>query len=497
MNANDDAPRGRYKYKYRYKYLQQGEGTSHEEHAEDADALRDARREERDSQRRGNDEPGYAGAKGVAGREGRGDGARDSGEDRDEDASSNSKTKNESKDDDGKKNQDDKDDPKKRRRKRWIFGGIALVFVIAGLIWLLLYLFVFSKREKTDDAYVGGDQVAIAPKIAGTVVEVLVDDTERVRAGQVLVRLDPADAAATLIQAEGALAQAVRQAQQLSHSADQADAAIAARQADVARASDDYTRKRPLLAEHAIAPEEVSAALQQLNAAKAALEQTQRQAKAAHALVDEVDVQHNPAVLQARAQYVTAWINNGRGALIAPIDGYAAQRDVQVGQQVQPGQRLLVIVPLDRLWVDANFKEAQLRNIRIGQPVELESDLYGSDVTFHGRVSGLAAGTGGAFSLLPPQNASGNWIKIVQRLPVRIVLDPKELAAHPLRLGLSTTATVDTHERGGAVLADEPRRAALMTTDVYREELDRAGAEADAVIQRNLLGIGPAATGKR
>jgi len=417
------------------------------------------------------------------------------GEDGGDDQSDDDEKKDEDdKKDDDKKDKKDKDKDKSpeekkkdKRKKIFIFGGLGALVVIGLIVWLLLYIFVFSKRETTDDAYVGGDQVIISSKVTGTVVQVLVDDTEPVHAGQVLVRLNPADTGAALEGAEGQLAQAVRQTEQQLQQAALGDAQINARQADLDRAAAEYRRRVPLLAANATSQEDVTNAKQQMIAAQAALEQARRQANAAHAAVDGVDARTSPTVLQARSQYVTAWINNARNGIVAPIDGYAAQRQVQVGQQVAPGQRLLVIVPLDRLWVDANFKESQLHNIRIGQPATVVPDIYHGDIEFHGHVVGLAAGTGGAFSLLPPQNASGNWIKIVQRVPVRVAIDPDELRRHPLRIGLSTDTKVDTHDRNGTVLATIPRQEPLDSTGVYGEELSNADAAADAIIARNLV----------
>ncbi|HEY0180020.1 MAG TPA: HlyD family efflux transporter periplasmic adaptor subunit [Dokdonella sp.] len=367
-----------------------------------------------------------------------------------------------------------------------------MLFLIAALVWLLLYLFVWRYRETTDDAYVAGDQVIVAPLVGGTVVAVLADDTDRVAAGQVVARLDDADARVALADAEGALAQAVRETQQRIESAATADAAIAQREAEEARASAEYARRAPLIAAHAGAQEEVANARAQMRAARAALEQARRQAAAAHALVDGVDVVHAPAVQQARARYADAWLALARTVVVAPVDGYAMQRQMQVGQTVQAGQRLLVVVPLDRVWVDANFKEVQLEHVRLGQPVELTADLYGGDVVYHGHVQGLSAGTGASSALLPPQNASGNWIKIVQRVPVRVALDPGELHRYPLRIGLSIYAKIDTHERDGAVLAAAPRDAAIASTAVYGEQVRDADAAADAVIARHLAAAPPA-----
>ncbi|MFK2901819.1 efflux RND transporter periplasmic adaptor subunit [Dyella jejuensis] len=363
---------------------------------------------------------------------------------------------------------------------------IAGVFLLIALIWLLLYIFVFSQRETTDDAYVRGDLVTISPRVAGTVVEIAVEETERVHAGQVLLRLDPADAQVSLMNAEGQLAQAVREAQQSIEQAAEADAAVVQRRAQYQTQRDEYDRRFPLVQAHAVAPEEAFNANRQMRAAYAALEQAERQADAAHAQVDGTDVHSFPAVVQARAQFRNAWINNNRNAIVSPIDGIAARRQVQVGQRVQPGQDLLTIVPLTDLWVDANFKETQLQNIRIGQPATITTDIY-SHATYHGKVVGFNAGTGSAFSLLPAENATGNWIKVVQRLPVRVSLDPNELRKHPLMVGLSTYVNVDTHNRNGIMLPTRVRNHPLMSTDVYEREVNQADEKAEEIIRANTV----------
>jgi len=379
------------------------------------------------------------------------------------------------------------DDQRKKRRKRFIVMGIiAGIFLLAALIWFLLYIFVLSKREKTDDAYVQGNMVTISSRVPGTVVEIAVDETERVHAGQVLIRLDPADAQVTLMSARGQLAQAVRNAQQAIEQAAEADAAVAQRKAQYQTQRDEYNRRFPLVSAHAVSKEEAYDAGRQMRASYAALVQAERQASAAHAQVDGIDVRSFPAVIQARAQFRNAWINNNRDAIVSPIDGVASRRQVQVGQRIQPGQDLLTVVPLKDLWVDANFKETQLQNIRIGQPVTITTDIY-SDVTYHGKVVGFNAGTGSAFSLLPPENATGNWIKVVQRLPVRISLDPNELAKHPLMVGLSTYVKVDTHNRGGDMLQTRIRTKPLMRTDVYEREVNEADEKANQIIQANTV----------
>jgi membrane fusion protein, multidrug efflux system len=371
-------------------------------------------------------------------------------------------------------------------KRRVILTVIATVFVLAGIAWWLLYVFVFSLRETTDDAYVSGNQVVVSSQVGGTVTAVLADDTQLVTTGQPLVRLDPTDSEVALAKAKSALASAVRQVRQQTEVASQYDGAISSRRTDLAQAQADLKRRKPLLAEKAIAPEEVAHAEEAVRNAQDALDQVLRQSAAAHALVDGTAVAENPIVMQAKAAYREAWINAERNAIVAPTSGYVAQRSVQVGSRIQPGTPLMTIIPLGDLWVDANFKESQLRHIRIGQPVAVESDLYGGETEFHGRVIGLAPGTGAAFALLPPQNASGNWIKVVQRVPVRISLDPQELGRHPLRIGLSTSVKVDTHDRGGAVLATAPATKPVSETDVYASDFAKAEAEASAVVKENL-----------
>jgi membrane fusion protein (multidrug efflux system) len=373
-------------------------------------------------------------------------------------------------------------------KRRAILVVIALVFVLAGIAWYLLWLFVWSQREVTDDAYVSGNQVIVSAQVPGTVIAVLADDTQRVEAGQALAKLDPTDADVALAKAKSALANAVRQVRQQTEMASQYDAAVAARRLDLARAQADLQRRQPLLADKAIAPEEVAHARETVDTAKAALDLATRQSAASHALVDGTDVARNASVMQAKAAFREAWINAERNAIVAPVGGYVAQRSVQVGSRVQPGQALLTIIALHDLWIDANFKESQLAHIRIGQPAKIESDLYGGSVEFEGKVIGLGAGTGSSFALLPPQNASGNWIKVVQRVPVRISIDPKQLEKTPLRIGLSTAVKVDTHERSGRMLADAGNGTAIAQTDVYARDIAKADAEADAIVAANLAG---------
>ena len=377
------------------------------------------------------------------------------------------------------------DAPSSGKRRRVLI-ILALVFIGIGAVWTLYYFLVLAIRERTDDAYVNGNKVVISAQVSGTVIAVLTDDTQLVKAGQVLVRLDPIDAQTALARNASALGQAVRQVRQQTENADQYDSMISTRKLELTRAEADLAKREPLLADNAIAPEEVRHARESVELARAALIQAQRQAAASHALVDGTQVENNPSVLEAKAAYRDAWIAAQRNAVVAPVTGYVAERSVQLGQHVTAGQALMTVIPLDSLWVDANFKEVQLRNLRIGQPAEVRSDLYGGAFLYHGHVEGMSAGTGAAFALLPAQNASGNWIKGVQRVPVRIQIDDADLAKSPLRVGLSATITVDTTNRSGPVLAAQPADHAVGITQVYTQDLDKANAEADAVVRRNL-----------
>ena len=373
--------------------------------------------------------------------------------------------------------------PAKRRRALLIVAG---VFILGGLIWFLLWMFIFSTREKTDNAYVGGNQVAISAQVPGTVIAILADDTQHVDAGQVLVKLDDTDAKVRLEQARSALAQAVRGVRQQTSSASGADAQVTASRIAVDKAEADLKRHLPLLAVRAESPEIVQHLRDAVAQARAAMAAAEAQAGAAHAAIEGTDIAQNPAVMQARANFSAAWIAAQRNAIYAPVSGYVAQRSVQLGNSVQPGQQLMSVIPLHNLWIDANFKESQLRHIRIGQPATVTSDLYGSDVDYHGKVIGIGAGTGSVFSLLPAQNATGNWIKVVQRVTVRIALDDKELDKHPLRMGLSADATINIRDDKGNVLSQTAEHPVVAQTDVYEQMASKADAEATQVIRANL-----------
>jgi membrane fusion protein, multidrug efflux system len=334
---------------------------------------------------------------------------------------------------------------------------LAVVVVLGGLIWLSHIYLVGRFYQSTDDAYISSDLVQITSEVPGTVLSVNVDDTQSVERGQVLTVLDPADAQVAINGAEAQLARAVRNVRGLFAQRDQLQAQIAQHVADLKRAQDDLDRRQGLLADGAVSGEELSHSRDTLAVARAGLDAAREQLNATEAQIQGTSIETHPQVLDAEAAVRNAALALHRTELRAPVSGVIAKRSVQVGQRVAAGAPLMALVPLDDVWVDANFKEVQLRSMRVGQPVTLHADLYGSAVDFHGRLAGLSAGSGSAFALLPAQNASGNWIKIVQRIPVRITLDPQELKAHPLRVGLSMTVRVDVHDTSGPVVSSQVR----------------------------------------
>ncbi len=384
-------------------------------------------------------------------------------------------------------------------QRRRALTALASVVVVAGLGWAAYEYLVASHYESTDNAYVQGNVIQITPQIGGTVMAIMADDTDFVKAGQPLVQLDPADAKVALDQAEAALAQAVRQVRTLYANNGTLAAQIALRDADVvkaqseiARATDDLNRRQSLTGNGAVSKEELNHAQTQLANAKSALAAAQAGVVAAReqltsnqALTEGTSIEQHPSVQVAAAKVREAYLATQRAALPAPVDGYVAKRTVQLGQRVAAGAPMMSIIPLNQVWVDANFKEVQLRNIRIGQPVKLVADLYGKRVEYTGAVAGLGVGTGAAFSLLPAQNATGNWIKVVQRVPVRIALDARQLEANPLRVGLSMDAEVDVSHKGGKTLADAPRAAALAHSQVYGEQNNAADDDVRRVIAAN------------
>jgi len=373
--------------------------------------------------------------------------------------------------------------PEDNGTRRRVFTTIAIVVVVGAVIWGLYWFLYLRNVESTDDAYVSGHLVAVTPQVVGTVVAVGADDTNTVTAGQVLVRLDPADAQVGLEQAESQLARTVRQVRTALATVAQYQATENARRVDIAKARDDLKRRERLVKSGAISEEELRHATDTLRSAEAGLTAAERQTAAASAVVDGTDIAHHPDVENAAAKVRDAYLTLARTTIPAPVAGTVARRTVQVGSRVNPGASLMSIVTPDQVWVDANFKEGQLVDMRAGQPATVEADLYGSKVAFHGKVAGFGAGTGSAFALLPAQNATGNWVKVVQRVPVRIVLDSKELTEHPLAVGLSMHVDVDITERGGNRGAPVP--AVLTETKVFDDFEDKANARIAAIIAAN------------
>ena len=371
-------------------------------------------------------------------------------------------------------------------RRRRALSVLIVVFLLIGIGWIVWWYLESRGHETTDNAYVGGNLVQVTPRVPGTVVAIGADDTDLVEAGQILVRLDPSDAKIALAKAEAQLAQAVREARVLYAKDTTLTATVAQRKVDLARAEDDLARRAPLVASGAVSKEDLQHARDAVAAARAALKTAAEQLAASRALTEGTTVRKQPSVLRAAASVREAFLAVQRDAIPAPVRGYVAKRAVQVGQQVAPGEPLMAVVPLDDVWVDANFKEVQLRDMRIGQPVRLTADLYGSDVEYRGRVVGLAAGTGGAFALLPPQNATGNWIKVVQRLPVRIALERKQLAEHPLRVGLSMQVDVNQRDTSGPELATAPVSGPVYATNAFEEQAAAADARVQEIITANL-----------
>ena len=367
------------------------------------------------------------------------------------------------------------DDPtataKRTAKRKKLFGAFAAGVALIGGGYTAMNTLVWSKHAVTDNAYVGADVAQVTSQLAAPVSAVLVEDTRQVHKGDVLVRLDDTDAKIAVANAEANLATAIRKVQGLhatnygldaqitARAADEgkASASVAAAQADLQKAQIDLQRRQAVASTGAVSQDELTSvrtaysnAAATLRAAQAAEAQAAAARNAAVgdrnanlALIANVTVDNNPEVLAARAALEQAKVDLSRTVIRAPIDGVVTRRQVQVGQRVQPGAQLMTIVPVQAAYVDANFKEVELKKVKPGQPVKLTSDLYGDDVVYHGTVQGFSGGTGAAFALVPAQNATGNWIKVVQRLPTRVTLDPRELAAHPLRVGLSMNVDVN------------------------------------------------------
>ncbi len=378
-------------------------------------------------------------------------------------------------------------------RWRWLSVSAA-AFVLVAAACTAYWATDGRYHETTDDAYVDGNVVQITPQISGTVTQIGADDTQFVHRGQPLVRLDPADAKLALDEADARLARTVRQVRGLFATTEQLHAAVEIRESDLEMAQKDLARRVRLASSGAISGEELQHARDAVRSDEAALLAARQQLAANRAQVDGTTLEDHPDVRDAASAVRSAYLAYSRTVLPAPVSGFVAKRNVQLGERVSPGIPLMSVVPLDEVWVDANFKEPQLASMRVGQPVTLTADLYGGSVRYHGRVEGFGAGTGSAFALLPAQNATGNWIKIVQRVPVRIALDARDLAAHPLQIGLSMKVDVSIRDRGGPRLPEVTRTAPAYSTSVFDSGDQGAEARVRAIIAANESGAGHASS---
>ena len=367
---------------------------------------------------------------------------------------------------------------KKGKRKSALL-LLTLLFIIIAVAYGIYWFLVLRHAEETDDAYVAGNQVQIMAQVSGSVTKVWADNTDFVQKGDVLVTLDPTDAQQAFEKAQTALASSVRQTRQLMINSKQLQANIDVQKTALAQAQSDLNRRVPLGTANLIGREELQHARDAVASAQAQLDVAIQQYNANQAMVLGTSLENQPAVQQAATEVRNAWLALQRTKIVSPMTGYVSRRSVQ------PGAQIMAVVPADNLWVDANFKETQLAHMRIGQTATVVSDIYGDDVKYTGKVVGLDMGTGSAFSLLPAQNATGNWIKVVQRLPVRIELDAKQLADHPLRIGLSTLVTVDTANRDGQILASQVRSSPVYESNAREISLDPVNKLIDDIVKAN------------
>lgn len=373
---------------------------------------------------------------------------------------------------------------KKGKRNR-ILILLTLLFVIIGIIYGSYWFLVLRHFEETDDAYVAGNQVQIMSQVSGSVTKVWADNTDYVKEGDVLVTLDQTDAQQAFEKAQTTLASSVRQMRQLMINNKQLQANIEIRKTTLSQAQTDLNRRIPLGSANLIGREELQHARDAVTSAQAALNVAVQQYNANQAMILGSTLEEQPTVRQAATDVRNAWLALQRTKIVSPMSGYVSRRSVQPGAQISPTTPLMAVVPASNLWVDANFKETQLAHMRIGQPVTVISDIYGDDVKYSGKVVGLDMGTGSAFSLLPAQNATGNWIKVVQRLPVRVELDADQLAKHPLRIGLSTLVKVDTSNRDGQMLANEIRTSPVYESNAREISLDPVNKLINDIVQAN------------
>ncbi|MBV7404301.1 multidrug efflux MFS transporter periplasmic adaptor subunit EmrA [Enterobacter sp. ENT03] len=374
---------------------------------------------------------------------------------------------------------------KKKGKRKGALIVLTLLFIIIAVAYGIYWFMVLRHVEETDDAYVAGNQVQIMAQVSGSVTKVWHDNTDYVKQGDVLVTLDPTDAQQAFEKAQTQLASSVRQTRQLMINSRQYQANIEVKKTALAQAQSDLNRRVPLGSANLIGREELQHSRDAVASAQAQLDVAVQQYNANQAMILGTRLEDQPAVQQAATEVRNAWLALQRTKIVSPISGYVSRRAVQPGAQISPTTALMAVVPATGLWVDANFKETQLAHMRIGQTATVISDFYGDEVKYTGKVVGLDMGTGSAFSLLPAQNATGNWIKVVQRLPVRIELDAKQLADHPLRIGLSSLVTVDTTNRDGQVLASQARSTPAYESNAREISLEPVNTLINNIVQAN------------
>ncbi|WP_159566617.1 efflux RND transporter periplasmic adaptor subunit [Budvicia diplopodorum] len=374
----------------------------------------------------------------------------------------------------------------KKSNKRKLSFLILLAIIIIGGVGSYLYYALYSRYyEETDNAYVNGNLIVVTPQISGIVTEVVADEGDYVLQGQTMVLLDPHDTEIALQNAEASLAQAVRQVRGLYSNVDSYRAQVEMKQVAYAQATDDYNRRQKLSASGAISQEDLLHYRDTQRSAKNDLIAAQKELATNIALVDDTIIESHPEIKAAIAQLRQSYLNNQRTTIVAPVSGYVAKRVVQVGSHIPSGTSMMAIVPKDQIWIDANFKENQMQEMRIGQPATITVDLYGDKVKYRGKIESLGMGTGSAFALLPAQNASGNWIKIVQRLPVRIQLDGDNLDKYPLRIGLSSVVSIDLHDTDGLLLPNAPTGKPRFSTNVYQDQMVKADQLVESILHDN------------
>lgn len=375
--------------------------------------------------------------------------------------------------------------PPKRTKRTTVYAVIWIVLAIL-VAWFLLWFFHFRWREYTDDSYVAGNRILVKPQVSASISAFFADDNDYVKQGDILVTLDKTPFEVELNYQKENLALAVRQARVLKEAVGERQADLAMRKAQLEKAQDDFNNRMAVIAALAVSGEEMEHASADLLAAHAAYEAAERQLDSAIAAYGAGPVEEHPSVLAQQEVVKKAYLNLWYCNIFSPVSGFVAKRAAQVGDFANPTSTLMSIVPYDQMWVEANYKETQLKYVRIGQPVIITTDLYGSGTQFHGTVQGISSGTGSVFSLIPPQNATGNWIKIVQRLPVKIILDPEEIKRHPLRLGLSTETWVSLRDITGPSISSHSPREVVESTWIYDIDMKPIELQIQQIVEQNL-----------